>query len=160
VPFLASEAPLALAWGRGERLLAIPALPARDVGLVCFPFGVSTRDAYTWVDEASGANQPRGVMIDVESLRSWDGVAALAQNDFASVVATRFAAIASALRDLRSSAAAERDPSAIALLAGSGATVFMIAQASRSDMFPVHSESAKYVHTRTATRVVAVEASD
>ena len=160
VPFLASEAPLALAWGRGERLVALPALPARDVGLVCFPFGVATRDAYTWLDEAGGANQPRGVMIDVESLRSWDGVATLAHNDFESVVAPRFAAIASALRDLRSSAAAERDPSAIALLAGSGATVFIIARAWRSGMFPVHSEAAHYVHTRTASCVVDVEASD
>lgn len=160
VPFLASEAPLALAWGRGERLLALPALPARDVGLVCFPFGVSTRDAYRWLDEAGGVNQPRGVMIDVESLRSWDDVAMLAHNDFESVVAPRFAAIASTVRELRSIAATERDPSAISLLAGSGATVFIIARASRSDMFPVHSESAQYVRTRTATRVVAVEASD
>jgi 4-diphosphocytidyl-2C-methyl-D-erythritol kinase len=127
---------------------------------VCFPFGVSTRDAYTWLDDASGANQPRAVTIDVESLRSWDGVAALAHNDFESVVAPRFAAIASALSELRSSAAAEGDPSAVTLLAGSGATVFMIARALRADMFPVHGESAHSVHTRTAARVVAVEAPD
>src|SRR5688572_27908453 len=30
VPFLTDDAPLALAWGRGERMLALPALPPRD----------------------------------------------------------------------------------------------------------------------------------
>src|SRR5689334_6916409 len=46
VSFLATDAPLALAWGRGERMLTLPALPPRSVALVRFPFGVATRDAY------------------------------------------------------------------------------------------------------------------
>jgi hypothetical protein len=41
VPFLTSEAPLALAWGRGERMLALPSLPERRVHLACFAEGRS-----------------------------------------------------------------------------------------------------------------------
>ena len=55
VPFLASDVPLALAWGRGERMLALPALPERDLSLVLPPFGVATGEAYQWLAEARAA---------------------------------------------------------------------------------------------------------
>src|SRR5689334_23641393 len=42
-------------WGRGERLLALSPLPAREVALVCFPFGVPTAEAYAWLDDAHRA---------------------------------------------------------------------------------------------------------
>ena len=159
VPFLTIDASLALAWGRGERLLVLPPLPQRDVGLLCFPFGVPTRDAYRWLDESRGDASPPGVTIDAQALGNWDDVAHLAHNDFEAVVAPRFPAIASALQDLRSNRATRRDSSAITLMAGSGATVVDIADARTADMFPVHTTGVRHVHTRTARRVVAVEVS-
>src|SRR6478672_1553650 len=76
VSFLSTRASLALGWGRGERLLALPALPSRAAHLVCFPFGVATRDAYGWLDAEEGvADTARASAIDVQELASWSGVA-------------------------------------------------------------------------------------
>src|SRR5690348_3324263 len=126
VPFLTLDAPLALGWGRGERLLALSPLPAREVALVCFPFGVPTADAYAWLDDAHRAKLPQPVALDVDTLGGWDGVASLAHNDFEAVVPTLFPDIANALVSLRS-LATERGPAAFALMAGSGATAFLVA---------------------------------
>jgi 4-diphosphocytidyl-2-C-methyl-D-erythritol kinase len=159
VPFLTAEATLALAWGRGERLLALPALPVRQVGLVTFPFGVSTRDAYGWLDADTTNHRARSDLVDVRALEGWNGVARLAHNDFEAVVAPRYPAIAAALADLRSGSPACDDPSAIVLMAGSGATVFIVADSSPPDMVGTHTESSRRVQTRTAGRVVAVDVS-
>jgi len=52
VPFCLSGAPLALGWGRGERLLRLPGLPAAP-GLVVSPsIAIATAEAYRWVDAA------------------------------------------------------------------------------------------------------------
>ena len=160
VPFLTSEAPLALGWGRGERLLALPPLPVRPVALITFSFGISTREAFGWLAAERGAAATQAAVFDVEQFRTWDGVAAVAHNDFEPVVAPRHAPIASALARLRSSEAAQRDRSAIAIMAGSGATVFIIARALPDDMFETHDAVSQPVRTRTASRVVAVEVSD
>jgi len=160
VPFLSLEAPLALAWGRGERLLPLSALTSRDVLLVCFPFGVNTRDAYAWLDDERDVTAPEAASFSLEVLSSWDGVARLAHNDFEAVVAGRHVDIASALAALRAFTAKSGDESAIALLAGSGATVFALA-----DHLPMHDAHitgapSRTVRTRTAGRVVDVEVSD
>jgi hypothetical protein len=68
VPFLCIDDPLALAWGRGERMLALPPLPSRAVTLVCFPFGVSTPDAYGWLDAAEGVTRSRSASMSVDAL--------------------------------------------------------------------------------------------
>src|SRR5688572_7718071 len=49
VPFMALVSPLALGWGRGDRMVALPPLPSLPVSLVTFPFGVSTGEAYGWL---------------------------------------------------------------------------------------------------------------
>jgi 4-diphosphocytidyl-2-C-methyl-D-erythritol kinase len=159
VPFLTTEAPLALAWGRGERLLTLPPLARRNVALACFPFGVSTRDAYAWLD-ARTADEPRSAAIDGATLGRWDEVARLAHNDFEAVVAPRVPPIAAALAAFRSSDATKRDPAAITVLAGSGATVAMISDAPWSDIWPTHGVPSRRVETTTANHVVAVEVSD
>jgi 4-diphosphocytidyl-2-C-methyl-D-erythritol kinase len=158
VPFLTLDAPLALGWGRGERLLALSPLPARDVALVCFPFGVPTADAYRWLDDERHGVTPQAAALDVETFARWDGVARLAHNDFEAVVPSRFPDVASALAALKSRA--EQDgSSAIALMSGSGATVFVVADALPLVMSAAHDVPWRVVHTRTATRVVAVELS-
>ncbi len=147
VPFLASEAPLALGWGRGERLLSLPPLPAREVRLVVPPFGVATADAYAWLD-AAGDRGPEARLLAAESVAHWAGVAAVAANDFESVVFLRHPELASAAERLRAAGAR------IALLAGSGSTVLGV-----FDVPPaagaLEGISGRVVSTRTATRVVA-----
>jgi 4-diphosphocytidyl-2-C-methyl-D-erythritol kinase len=160
VPFLATGDPVALGWGRGERLLALPPLPGRAVALVCFPFGVSTPDAYGWLDAGETTTQHRAARVSIEALTTWRGIARIAHNDFEAVVAPRYPRIEQALDELRTRSARDHDPTSITLLAGSGATVFSISDAPPQAMAAVHASSVRLVHTRTAARVVAVEVSD
>ena len=159
VPFLTVDAPLALAWGRGERMRTLDGLPSRDVALVCFPFGVSTPDAYGWLDADAPLAGPAGAAVNVDTLSTWAGVARIAHNDFEAVVAPRYPDISRALAALRSNDGVANDPAAITLLAGSGATVFSIADGA-ADMPVAHGESSRIIRTRTASRVVAVEVSN
>ena len=159
VPFLSSTAVLAVGRGHGERLLPLRPLPPRPALLVCFPFGVATRDAYDWLDDARVGATDASPTIDLQQLASWRGVAETAHNDFEAVVAPRYGEIASALSALRSHAASTNDAAAFALLAGSGATVFMVADSLPTDMSGLHGPRSRIVRTRTANRVVDVEVS-
>ncbi|HEX6574173.1 MAG TPA: 4-(cytidine 5'-diphospho)-2-C-methyl-D-erythritol kinase, partial [Gemmatimonadaceae bacterium] len=51
VGFLTGDSVMALAWGRGERMLSLTPLPCHDVLLMTPDFSVSTADAYRWLDE-------------------------------------------------------------------------------------------------------------
>jgi len=87
VPFFASEAPLAVAWGRGERLFRLPPLPAMPALVAVTKVGVATPDAYRWWDEAHPNAEPRGpVVFDAPALAAWGSVGRLGGNDFESVV--------------------------------------------------------------------------
>ena len=149
VPFVTSDAPLALAWGRGERTLALPALPEREIGLVCFPFGVSSAEAFGWVAEAR-AGQPRVPIarrLDIGTLTSWNGVAGLAGNDFEREVGGRHPEIAGVLEAARTRGAL------MAELTGSGSTVFVVPrEAEELGELPLPS-GAVLVRTRTAASV-------
>ena len=163
VPFLTSEEPLALAWGRGEQLSPFPALPPRDVSLVCFDEGVPTADAYRWLDESRGAVRTgfhRSGAIPVKIL-SWDQVASLARNDFESVVLSRYPRIKQHLAASRAPIFRARfGERTIALLSGTGATVFIIPEKT-ADTVLIATEAGEHVlHTRTAMRVAAVERVD
>jgi 4-diphosphocytidyl-2-C-methyl-D-erythritol kinase len=57
VPFFL-EGGTALGLGRGDRLLPLPDLPSVPVVLVVPPFGVATREAYTWWDQDVGTSHP------------------------------------------------------------------------------------------------------
>jgi len=158
VPFLATRDAMALGWGRGERLLALPALPERAITLVCFPFGVSTPEAYAWLDTIP--TRPRAARLGVDALTTWVGIARVAHNDFEAVVVPRHRDIERALDELRAHAASVREATSITMLAGSGATVFSVCDTALQRMTAVHGTSLRLVHTRTASRVVAVEVSD
>lgn len=87
VPFFASGAPLALAWGRGERLFRLPAPPPAPALLVIPPAGVSTEHAYGRIDAARLHETRRGaVVLDADALTSWGGIGRLGGNDFESVI--------------------------------------------------------------------------
>ncbi|HEY0777471.1 MAG TPA: hypothetical protein VGD56_05840 [Gemmatirosa sp.] len=84
VPFLTAEAPLALAWGRGERMLALPPLPVRRAHLAVFAEGVETAAAYGALAARRGArpSAPRPIVWTADRLGRWDDVALVAVNDF------------------------------------------------------------------------------
>ena len=87
VPFFVSGASLALGWGHGERLMTLPRLPKAPGLLVIPPKGVSTADAYRWVDASRQEAGRRGaVALEPGSLASWGDVARMAGNDFESAV--------------------------------------------------------------------------
>lgn len=130
VPFVTSTAPLALAWSRGERMLALPALPRRRVVLATFAEGVATADAYRRLAESRDDWQPAPVLIDPRRLASWEGVRAYAVNDFEPVVFAHrpeLGQVRAALAgDPRARDADATEAAAVTLMSGSGATLFRI----------------------------------
>lgn len=87
VPFLASGAPFAIAWGRGERLFRLPAPPAMPTLLLIPPGGVSTAAAYQQLDAARSQDRRRGaVLLDGDAFTTWGGVGRLGGNDFEPVI--------------------------------------------------------------------------
>lgn len=121
VPFFLSGAPLALGWGRGERMLTLPALP-RAPGLLVIPTrGVRTAEAYQWVDAARGDAGRRGaVALDPASVSSWGDIARMAGNEFESPVFARLPEVRAAFELL-----ATTHP-LVCRMSGSGSALFAI----------------------------------
>lgn len=92
VPFFASGAPAALAWGRGERLFRLtPCPPAAPALIAVPPIAVATPDAYHWWDEMHPAPSTRGpVVLDAEAFASWGSIGRLGGNDFEVPVFSRY----------------------------------------------------------------------
>jgi 4-diphosphocytidyl-2-C-methyl-D-erythritol kinase len=87
VPFFATGAPLAVAWGRGERLFRLPAPPALPTLVAVPPVAVATPDAYGWWDAANPSPTTRGpVALDAEAFATWGSIGRLGGNDFESPV--------------------------------------------------------------------------
>ncbi len=155
IPFLASDAPLALAWGRGERLLALRSLPAREVLLALPPFGVNTAAAFQWYAEAAqGQALEAPAPLSLDELDRWDAVAKLARNDLEGVVFAKHPEIAQCVTVLGGAGAR------IARMSGSGSTAFGIFDRrfiTEPAGFP---EGTRLVQTRTSTSVPAVKLLD
>lgn len=119
VPFFLCGSPLALGWGRGERLLALPPLPVADVVVAHPGEPMFTAGAFAEVARRRGGEyRPLASRLRLEDLGSWDAVAAIAGNDFDAVGRGAVPRVGEALEALNGAGAA------IALLAGSGASVF------------------------------------
>ena len=83
VAFLASGAATALAWGRGERLFRLPALPAAAALIAVPKTTVATPEAYGWWDAMHPDPAPRGlVVLDAAALAKWGSVGRIGGNDF------------------------------------------------------------------------------
>lgn len=100
VPFLFSEARLALAWGHGERMMRLAPLPAAPALLLVPPEGTSTAEAYGWIDEAAGTSRRGGVVLEADTLRKWSDVARMAGNDFEAPLFARRPALRGAFEAL------------------------------------------------------------
>lgn len=151
VPFLALDAPCALAWGRGERMLELPGPPARSLVIVVPPFAVATADAYRWLTPPGAADPRRPVALDLASLTGWPALEALAGNDFEPVVAERHPEITEIIGVLRSKGAR------VAQLTGSGSAVIGIFDGALSIDEIAPAVDGEVIPTRTAARVVGVD---
>jgi 4-diphosphocytidyl-2-C-methyl-D-erythritol kinase len=87
VSFFASGAPLALGWGRGERMFQLPAPPSAPALIAVPEFGISTKEAYDLLRAGKGLDQRRGpVVLDGDTLTTWGGIGRLGGNDFETVL--------------------------------------------------------------------------
>jgi 4-diphosphocytidyl-2-C-methyl-D-erythritol kinase len=161
VPYLASPAALALAWGRGDRMIALPALPARDVALAVPSFGVPTRDAYGWLADwrARHGGPPSPRQLSADELSSWRGVAALGDNAFAAPVFQRHPELHAIVADFERRA----DRALLVRMTGSGSTIFAVYEAMPA-LAAVEQRLAagggRLLRTRTAARVAEVEVTE
>jgi 4-diphosphocytidyl-2-C-methyl-D-erythritol kinase len=151
VPYLTTTEPLALAWGRGERMLSLPALPERTVLLVLPGFAVSTADAFGWIVSSRPVDVPSPRLVSVAELTSWETLQPHVVNDFEPVVCERYPDAASTLAQLRAAGAT------IAGMSGSGSTMFGVVPLFSDTAALVSALPGTVVPTRTVTRVAAVE---
>ncbi|MEP7067569.1 MAG: 4-(cytidine 5'-diphospho)-2-C-methyl-D-erythritol kinase [Gemmatimonadota bacterium] len=151
VPYLTTTEPFALAWGRGERMLSLPALAERTVLLVLPGFAVSTGEAFGWIAKSRPADVPTPRLVTVPELTSWETLQPHVVNDFESAVCDRYPEAFGIIAQLRAVGAT------IAGMSGSGSTMFGV--------FPLFADTAALaatlpgtvVPTRTVTRVAAVQ---
>jgi 4-diphosphocytidyl-2-C-methyl-D-erythritol kinase len=126
VPYLTTTLPLALAWGRGERMLPLPALEPEPVLLLVPPFRISTAEAFGWLAEerAGGASHaPPAAVIASTSRLDWPVLAALAVNDLEFPVRGRHPELGTVLDDLRGARGAHVR---CAAMSGSGSALFVV----------------------------------
>jgi len=120
VPFFLSPSPLALAWGRGDRILPLPPLPPAPVVLALPPIGVRTPDAYRVLaqERAKGSAHPPTRLLPPGAFSSWEKIGCLAGNDFQELVFRQYPL-------LKEIGAGIRDSGPLfSLLSGSGAALF------------------------------------
>jgi 4-diphosphocytidyl-2-C-methyl-D-erythritol kinase len=151
VPYLTTTEPFALAWGRGERMLALPALPERTVLLVLPGFAVSTAEAFGWIASSRPADVPSPRLMTIPELTTWDTLQRHVVNDFEPVVTERYPDVASTIAQLRAAGAT------IAGMSGSGSTLFGVVPLFADTVALAGSLPGTVVPTRTVTRVAAVE---
>lgn len=84
VPFFISGSALALAWGRGERLVPLPSLDPVPAVVIVPEQRIATASAYATLDALRGGGLPRTepVVLSLEALRSWSAIEKLVHNDF------------------------------------------------------------------------------
>ena len=153
-PYLTSTQACALAWGRGERLLALAPPEPRTIVLLVPAFGVNTAEAYGWLrDEPVRPPGRDAGILDPSTLATWAGIAGVATNDFEAVVAARHPVLASLVRALKDAGCAP------AMMSGSGSVVFGVLPEGASQALRVN-EPCSVLLTRSATRVEPVSVLD
>jgi 4-diphosphocytidyl-2-C-methyl-D-erythritol kinase len=149
VPFFVTGAPLALAWGRGERLFRLPPLPVAPALLMTPPVGIDTREAYGWVDAARRPDSRRGALaLDLDALSRWGDIGRMAGNDFESPAFERMPGLRAAFEAL-----AGTHP-LVCRMSGSGSTLFAVYRSARDR------DDARLMLGRKHGRVEAVETLD
>lgn len=151
VTFLVTGALRALAWGRGDRMLALPPLPQRHVALVIPSFGISTAEAYA----PPLLRDPRPGQVTMGDLADWAAVSRLAHNDLSrSLVALGYPLLREVTKTLRAAGAS------IAEMTGSGSVLFGIFDAEPDAGALARATGCRVVLTRTALNVEGVRRLD
>jgi 4-diphosphocytidyl-2-C-methyl-D-erythritol kinase len=146
VPFFVTGTPLALAWGRGERLLRLPPLPAAPALLLTPPTGIDTAGAYAWMDQTRRPGHRRGaVALDLDALSRWGDIGRMAGNDFEAPAFDRVTGLRAAFEAL-----AGTHP-LVCRMSGSGSTLFAVYRS------PGDREDARMMLGRKHGRVDTVE---
>lgn len=122
VPFMTQDvSTLAFGFGRGDRLVALPALPIRPCFVIWTGIHVATREAYGWL--SASPEHPSGAACHVpDRFTSWDEVARQASNVFERVVFEEHPVLGERVHAIRSSP----DLVDLALLSGSGGSFFVL----------------------------------
>jgi 4-diphosphocytidyl-2-C-methyl-D-erythritol kinase len=150
VPFMTIDSPMALAWGRGERLFPVRALDARPVLLAIPDFSVATADAYAWLSSDRGTYTPDAAVLTPESIATWESIAPVAINDFEPVVARRHPIIDRLVERFDDMGAL------VAMMSGSGSSVVgVFAETPGSANTGV--AGAQILETQTSERVFRVQ---
>jgi 4-diphosphocytidyl-2-C-methyl-D-erythritol kinase len=152
VPFLVTSAVMALAWGRGERMLALDPLPKKPVLIAIPDFPISTADAYAALDRA-GIPDAKSRITELRDLASWGSVAAIAHNVFEPVVGADHPEISRLISTLKLAGAQ------ISRMTGTGSAVFAIFD----DLplaLPMMNSRVNLLTTLTASSVVPVTVLD
>ena len=160
VPFMTSDSVMAIGWGRGEKLLPVTALPARDAHLFLPPFGIDTGEAYRLLDESRGDRPGSSPELTGEMFGDWESAARLSMNDFEPVIRPRWPVIDALLRRGELYGLFYR-------MSGSGSTVFKIPGVTTRGFEKkaepprlVVPRGTKRIVTRTSESVVPVEILD
>lgn len=148
VPFLASDAAMAFAWGRGERMMHLDPLPKKPVLIAVPDFSVSTAEAYAALDRAGGTGTSCGI-LRVEDLTTWSTVAGSACNAFESVIGAQHPEILRLISTFKLCGAE------ISRMTGSGSAVFAIFKDPLAAL-PMMNSRVTILTTRTASSVVPV----
>jgi 4-diphosphocytidyl-2-C-methyl-D-erythritol kinase len=151
VPFFASGAPFALAWGRGERLFRLPPPPPAPALLLVPPRGVSTKDAYDRIAGARVHEARRGaVVLDADALATWGGIGRLGGNDFESVIFGDHPDLKAAFERL-----AETGPLAVRLCGSGSAMLAVYRNEASTEAAELRLAGGDYRLIRTTTRAQA-----
>jgi 4-diphosphocytidyl-2-C-methyl-D-erythritol kinase len=159
VPFQTSSHAMALAWGRGEKLLELQPLPARDIDLLIPPYGVSSSAAYAALAQTRSAESKRPPELTAEMFADWPSVMKSSVNDFEGVIRKDHPEIDAWLK-------AGEEADLLCRMTGSGSTVFVMSGAERDaageriQALRSLPPDSRRISTRTATSVVPVEVLD
>jgi 4-diphosphocytidyl-2-C-methyl-D-erythritol kinase len=152
VPFLLTEAAAALAWGHGNRILTLRALPQKHVALVVPPFGLSTAEVYQSGLPGHARSPER---LSIGDLADWTRIATMAGNDLGgSPVVRRHSQLASAVAALRAAGAI------MAEMTGSGSVLFGIFDSRPDAAALAQVTGCRVVLTKTALNVEALRRLD
>lgn len=160
VPYLVSDYAMAMAWGRGDKLLRLDPLPLRDVQLFFPPFGIDTAQAYGLLEESRGEASSRSPELTTEMFADWDSAARNSVNDFEPIMRPRWPEIDTLLTRGARSGHFYR-------MSGTGSTVFKVAgvntrsvESKSSPPSLVVPPGTRSIITRTSTSVVPIELLD
>jgi len=157
VPFFLCGSSLALAWGRGERLLPLEPLPPLDVVLIVPPFAIATAEAYRELaaQRSTSVPIPEPRVTHLTRLAGWDSVFADARNDFQPIATRLHPEVHDYIGGLDAAGAS------LAMLSGSGSSVFGLFTDARTASRAARRVRSRFpdvrvIETRTAAYKAAV----